>query len=434
MNKLRKIWDRLFLIERPSLSLSFFRLAVALTTGFHVLPTFIPLADNYLSTAYKTYNTSFFPIGILDLVQKSPDWVVIMFVWIFVIFWFLFLIGLWSQVSAIIMTLSGYYFYALNSFHIGTLSWDILLVTLFLICITNYHGDYFSVDCLLRGGENAYKKRRPYFIQRLLQMQVGFTYFYTALYKITAEGNWIKDNPIYYLMNYPMAGVMKTFILKDVLMHHPQICYAIGFSILVVELSMVFLLFNPKTRLSAIYLGIIFHILLILTLDVPAIFFFLFPAQLLLFINPEQIVSWIDRKRQRNRLAGQGQLLYDGQCEFCLANVKLLKIMDIFETLNFVDLHKFDFTNLPNQNGGQILNKEQALSQIYLIEPDGQIYGGFEAFRILSFKMPMLYPFILLFYFPGMGLLGPVIYRFVAQNRYLFHLNRTCSNHSCFRP
>ena len=206
---MKKIWDQLFLEERPSISLSFFRIAVAVTTGFHVLPSFCHLNDNYFSTALKIFNANFFTVNFLELVQKSPDWLVIIFVWIFCIFWFFFLIGLWSQVSCIIMTAAGYYFYALNSFHIGTLSWDILLVTLFLMCITPYHGDYFSVDCLLRGDENAYKRKRPFFLQRLLQMQVGFTYFYTALYKITAEGNWLKDNPIYYLMNYPPAGATK---------------------------------------------------------------------------------------------------------------------------------------------------------------------------------------------------------------------------------
>jgi len=36
-------------------------------------------------------------------------------------------------------------FYALNEFHIGTLSWDILLVTLFLMCVSPYHGIIFPL-------------------------------------------------------------------------------------------------------------------------------------------------------------------------------------------------------------------------------------------------------------------------------------------------
>ena len=300
------------------------------------------------------------------------------------------------------------------------------------MCLTAYHGDYFSLDALLRGNEESYKKRRPIFIQRLLQLQIGFTYFYTALYKVTAQGNWLTDNPIYNLMNYPTASasVMKFFILKDYLMHHPQLCYFLGIAIVVIEFSMVFLLFYPKTRIAAIYLGIIFHITLILTLDVPAIFFFLFIPQLLLFIDPDNVVKWIEQKRLFNQSSNkQSQLIYDGQCQFCLASVKKLKILDLYGTLRFVDLHQIDFHSA-REDG---LTKEKALSQLYLIEPDGALYGGFQVFRRICFTMPMLYPFIPIFYFPGMGILGPIIYRFIAKNRYLLHFNHTCQNNACFR-
>jgi len=179
---MKKLWNRLFLVERPSISMGLFRIAVAATVGFHVLPSFFHLQDNFFATAFKTYNSSFFTIGFLELIQKSPDWIVVLFVWIFCVSLFFFLVGFLSQISCIIMTASCYYFYALNAFAIGTLSWDILIVTLFLMCLTNYHGDYFSVDCLLKGAEDAYKRRRPFFIQRLLQLQIAFTFFlYSAL-------------------------------------------------------------------------------------------------------------------------------------------------------------------------------------------------------------------------------------------------------------
>ena len=428
-----KIWHRLFLEERPSISLSLFRIAVALTTGFHVLPTFCHLDDNYFQTAFKSLNFNFFTPEVVRWVQQSPDWLVVIFAGIFCVFWFFFLIGLWSQMSCLIMTLSGYYFYALNAFHIGTLSWDILLVTLFLMCLTPYHGDYFSVDCFLRGNENAYQRRRPFFIQRFLQMQIAFTYFYTALYKITAEGNWLTGNPIYFLMNTPHPGVVKYFLVRDFLVDKPEACYWIGVSIVVIELSMAFLLFYPKTRISAIYLGFFFHILLILTLDVPAIFFFLFPPQLLLFINPEHVLTWIERKRlfnQERRSANTSPLLiYDGNCQFCVASVQKLKMMDLFAALKFVDFHQVsDLKNLHPE-----LTKDLVMSQLYLVEPDGKLYGGFGAFRRLCFVMPMLYPVIPVFYFPGMGILGPIVYRFMAKNRYLFHFNKTCQNNACFR-
>jgi len=196
----------------------------------------------------------------------------------------------------------------------------------------------------------------------------------------------------------------------------------------VVEIALIFLLFYHKTRISAISLGIFFQILLVLTLDVPATFFFLFPAQLLLFINPVRIEHWINQKRQHYRQSKRSRLVYDGHCQFCIKSVQRVKVLDMFGTCEYVDLQNSDLKELHPE-----LNKELAMSQLHLVEADGSLFGGFFVFRRICFTMPMMYPMILLFYFPGMGLLGPLVYRWVAKNRYLFHLNPACKNNACFR-
>ena len=292
---LAKIWHHLFLEERPSVSLSLFRFAVAFTVGAHIIPTFLHLQDNYLSTAFKEKNFSFFTPKVVALIDKSPDQLVIGMIIIFSVSLACFALGLFSQFSCIIMTLSCYYFYALNSLHIGTLSYDILLVTLFLMCVTSYHGDSFSLDSILRGDRESHKRKRPFFLQRLLQLQIASTYFYTALCKITAGGNWLKDNPLYYLWNSGPESVVKEFPFRSFFAHRPDLCYFIGLTVMATELSLPFLLFIVRTRLIGIFIGFAFHVLLLVTLHVPTIFFFLFPPQLLLFIDPEKIVSLIEK-------------------------------------------------------------------------------------------------------------------------------------------
>jgi len=409
---MKNIWNILFLEERPSIGLSFFRIFVALTVGLHVVPSFFHLDDNYLSTAFKTYNTNFFPPHFIYFVQQSPDALVIFFVWAFVITWFCFLIGLFSQISCILMTVCCYYFYALNDFHIGTLSWDILLVTLFLMCVTPYHGDYFSVDCLRRGDIDAWRRPRPFFIQRLLQLQTASTFFFTGLYKITGEGNWITGNPIYYLMNYPVQGVTKNFLLKEWMAVHPHFCYVTGLMIVATEMSMPFLLFIPRTRRAAIVLGLCWHILLILTLDVPTIFLFLFPAQMLLFIHPQKITGWIASKRADRAHSPRPKIIFDGQCGFCRSSVRILQIMDLWGNLEYI----------PGPKG---------MNEMRLDFPDGKTYGGFFAFRRLVWMLPMLYPAAAVVYFPGAGILGPFVYRWIARNRYLFPVFHACAGGQC---
>jgi predicted DCC family thiol-disulfide oxidoreductase YuxK len=409
---MNKIWNILFLEERSSIGLSFFRIFVAWTVGLHVIPSFFHLDDNYLATALKTYNYNFFPLWFIQLVQQSPDAVVIFFVIAFYITWFCFLIGLFAQISCILMTACCYYFYAINDFHIGTLSWDILLVTLFLMCITPYHGDYFSIDALRRGDTNAFRRKRPFFLQRLLQLQTASTFFFTGLYKITGQGNWITGNPVYYLMNYPSVGVTKHFLLKDWMAGNPSFCYVTGLMIVATEMGMPFLLFIPKTRRAAIVLGLCWHVLLVLTLDVPTIFLFLFPAQMMLFIHPQKIIDWIDTKRRINAQSPRAKIIYDGDCGFCRSSIIVVQVMDLWG--------KFEYVAGP-----------QGLSEMRLEMPDGGSYGGFFAFRRISWMLPMLYPVIPLIYFPGAGVIGPLVYRWVARHRYLFPVFHSCKTGRC---
>ncbi len=428
MNKLYKTWHRVFLDERPSISLSLFRICVALTTGLHVLPSFMPLADNYLSTAFKTVNPVFFPTEFIRWVQASPDVLVVLFVWLFIISFVMFLIGAFSQISCMVMTACCYYFYALNDFHIGTLSWDILLVTLFLMCLTPYHGDYFSIDALRREKKDAYRQCRPYFIQRLLQLQIASTFFYTALYKITAQGNWLTGNPIWYLMNYPSSGVTKNFLLKEVFASHPQWCYVLGILIVTIELLMPILLFIPRTRYGAICLGFFFHLVLLLTLDVPTIFFFLFPAQLLLFIDSHNVLDWVEARRRLWAASIKIKVIYDGKCGFCRHSVALLEVMDLWGKLDLIDFHQTDLERLH-----PLLTVQAANSQMHIVDQQGRLWGGFFAFRRLSWHLPMLYPMLPMLYFPGMGILGPGLYTFIAKNRFLFHAGHVCRDNACFR-
>lgn len=426
---MKNLWNRLFLAERPSIAMGLFRIAVALTVGFHVLPTFFALKENYLAGSFRILNPIFFTPGVLDWVQKSPDALVIFMVFFFCLFWFFYLIGFLTQLSCVAMTLGCYYFYALNNYAVGTLSWDILLVTLFLMCLTPYAGDYWSLDTVFRKDPLAYKRSRPFFLQRLLQMQVAFIYFYTGLYKITADGNWLTDNPLYYVILSPGEGVTKYFLFRDIFMAHPAACYVLGVLIVIIELSMPFLLFNPGTRVTAIYLGFLFHLTLLLTLDVPAIFFFLFPPQLLLFISPEKIVAWIEERRELYRKSVFYRVVYDGDCGFCSNSVRMLKVMDLLGRLEFVDFRaQKELKDLHPK-----LDAVKARSQLFMITSQGELFGGFFAFRRMTLLLPMMYPLILLFYFPGAAILGPWVYAGIAKNRFLLHFNKKCTKNECLR-
>ena len=422
-----QVWHRAFLERRPSLSLGLFRFAVAFTVGAHMIPSFFHMEDNYLSTAFKTKNPNFFPLWTLRLVEASPDWAVWTFVWLFLVSLTTFTLGLYAQTSCILMTLSCYYFYALNNYHIGTLSFDILLVTLFLMGVTGYHGDFLSLDSLRRGKANSYKQPRPFFLQRLLQLQLAWTFWYTALSKITAGGNWLTEHPYYYLMRYPSIGVVRDFPLRAWLGQHPALCDQLGLVLLAFEFAIPCLWFVRRTRPVAIALGIGFQVMLWLTLHVPTIFLFLFPPMMLLFIEPERLVLWIEARQARHAERGRAVLLYDGQCGFCLESVKRLRVLDLFGWVDPLDFHvQPDLARLHPS-----LTPERCRSEMILLEPDGRLSGGFEAFARLSARLPTLWPTAPLLYVPGVPFAGRTVYRWVAAHRYLLHRNPLCTTNQC---
>jgi len=159
------------------------------------------------------------------------------------------------------------------------------------------------------------------------------------------------------------------------------------------------------------------------TLDVPAPFFWLYPAQLLLFINPDHITEWINNKRSINESAKRNILIYDGLCNFCKQSVVQLKVMDMFNTLKFVDFN--EVTNISELHPD--LSKEAASKEMYLIEPSGNIFGGFFAFRRLCFSLPMMYPLFLIFYFPTAGFFGPLVYKIIAKYRRFIPSKKSCT-------
>ena len=457
-----KWWQRAFLDFRPSLSLGLFRLAVAFTVGAHMIPSFFHMADNYLSTAFKTQNGSFFPEWMLRLAAASPDWLVWAWVLVFFASWLAFAAGCFSQASGILMTASCYYFYALNNYHIGTLSFDILLVTLVLMCVTGFHGDFLSLDSLRRGSVRAYKRPRPCVIQRLLQLQLAVTFWHTALNKISAGGNWLTGNPIYNLMHYPAIGVVRDFPLRSILAQHPGWCYGIGVGVVVMELVIPVLWFIPPpaatpkalgadgargpagratgggiiprfrtiARPLGLAVGIAFQLLLWATLHVPTIFLFLFPPMMLLFIRPEALVRWIEARQAAQAERGRAVLLYDGRCGFCVASITRLRILDLFGWVDPLDFHaQPDLARLH-----QALTPERCRSEMVLVEPNGRLSGGFDAFAKLTRPLPLLWWAVPLVRLPGAPWVGRRVYRWVAARRYLLHRRATCRTNQCALP
>jgi predicted DCC family thiol-disulfide oxidoreductase YuxK len=118
-------------------------------------------------------------------------------------------------------------------------------------------------------------------------------------------------------------------------------------------------------------------------------------------------------------------VLYDGECRFCCSQINILRRLDGKKRLRFVSLHEPEVQeNYPD------LSREQLMEQMWIVSPDGQKFGGADAVRYLSRRLPMLYPFAPLLHLPFTMPLWRWMYRLVAKYRYRI-AGKNCDNGSC---
>jgi len=108
-------------------------------------------------------------------------------------------------------------------------------------------------------------------------------------------------------------------------------------------------------------------------------------------------------------------LVYDGQCAFCRASVRLLRALDWFRRIRAVDLH----TQAEEvAQRAPYLTHNQMMAAMQLITPAGKVYPGFFGFRQAAWLLPLAWALLPLLYLPGMSKLGPAIYAQIARRRY----------------
>lgn len=106
-------------------------------------------------------------------------------------------------------------------------------------------------------------------------------------------------------------------------------------------------------------------------------------------------------------------IVYDGGCEFCrraLAVMRWLAHREIFWLHDASDRAALT-ERFP------MLARADLDDAMFAIDADAGLTRGFFAFRRLIWESPWLYPLLLVFYCPGVSILGPAIYAWVARHR-----------------
>lgn len=107
-------------------------------------------------------------------------------------------------------------------------------------------------------------------------------------------------------------------------------------------------------------------------------------------------------------------VLYDGECPLCRKSVGILKKLDWFHRLAYVDAR--DLGN--DVVKAASVEPQKLLDEMHLVTPSKSIYHGFGAFRWMAWRLPLFWILAPFLYLPGMAWLGQKTYLWVARNRF----------------
>lgn len=113
--------------------------------------------------------------------------------------------------------------------------------------------------------------------------------------------------------------------------------------------------------------------------------------------------------------ARHARVLYDGRCAFCRQSVDLLRRLDWFGKLRYVDIRD------PQQLAAVDVQvaPDRLIEEMHLIPPEGgRVYHGFGAIRWIAWRLPPLLPLAPLLSLPGVPAIGQRLYLWVARRRF----------------
>ena len=110
---------------------------------------------------------------------------------------------------------------------------------------------------------------------------------------------------------------------------------------------------------------------------------------------------------------GADIVIFDGKCVFCIGQVRNLLKLDGKDRLAFMSLHDPEVVQrFPD------LTYDQMMKQMYVIDSAGNRYGGAEAVRYLSRRLPKLWILAPLTHIPFTLPIQQWVYDQVAKRRY----------------
>jgi hypothetical protein len=301
--KLRSVadaWNRFFFAPQSPTPIALFRILY----GVMVVATLILLRPDWLAWYGPHSWTSLAAIQKMEpgmrlnlfTVIPQTNAAILAFFWIFLASAILLTVGFLTRANTVIvfLCLASIQQRNLNILNGG----DTFLRLAGLFLIFAPAGAAFSVDRLIRMRRGKGTSKIPLsspWAQRMIQIEMALLYFISFCWKIQGA-SWIHGTALYYVYH---LDELQRFPVPQWLLT-PTVLKLGTWSALVMEFSLGVLVWIRKLRYIILTLGLIFHLYLEYSLNVP-MFQWVVLSAYVLFIDPadlERVWNWI-----RNRIA-----------------------------------------------------------------------------------------------------------------------------------
>ncbi|MCM8794745.1 MAG: DCC1-like thiol-disulfide oxidoreductase family protein [Candidatus Omnitrophica bacterium] len=368
-----------------------------------------------------------YPPPHINLIAFFPpqDGFVIAFYVFFMIAAFTLTIGLFTRASSIIV-----YAGLLSFFHRNLILWDggdfLLYMGLFFLMFSEA-GAAMSVDRLwqiMRGKETGPPPAKSPWAQRLIQFQMAMLYFVTTNNKLAVD-IWSNGTAIFYTSRIEK---IQRFTVPYVFEHLWSLKF-MTYATLVIEGALGTLVWFYECRYIVLAFGVLLHLGIEWTMNV-SVFSWVMLSTYATFIEPQHLRLVMDKIRAyvARRYGKPVPVFYDGSCEACVRTARLIGAVNILHRVTLVDFRSPQ--ELEAQAGWGQEQAKRAESELLIRLSNEWWLGGFDAFRWMAWRLPLLWPIAPFLHLPGAIGLGRPVYAWIAKNRYRF-LGVHCAGAAC---
>ena len=241
---------------------------------------------------------------------------------------------------------------------------------------------------------------------RLIQLQMAVLFFFAGAEKLAGPSWWRGEALWIGLTNVEYANFW-----LDILAQNFWLANLLAYGTIALELAYPFLVWQRHTRPYMLVGALLLHIGIAVMLNLYA-----FSAIMILghfaFLRPEWLARWGEKW---NAWTGSMEMIYDGQCGFCVRSMAAFLAFDGLKQIRIRDYRTDPSPLVPSEKVDRAL---------YVVTGDGRALPGFDAYRYIVARVPGMWWLVPFFYIPLLSrAVGRPIYNWIASHR---HVISTC--------